>query len=169
MVVINPVILCGGKGTRLWPLSRAHYPKQYLALFGGQTLLQATAARITGPSFNQPMIICNEEHRFLAAEQLRSINITPDKILLENQAKNTAPAIAVACLLQQNPDQVLVVVRGTATITKGVETLVLQQNQSLYIAIGEQHRIENLTTEELHLIEVQSGGLFSRRRYSEVG
>ena len=105
--MINPVILCGGKGTRLWPLSRSSYPKQYLALLGEQTLLQATVARVRGAEFRQPTIICNQEHRFLAAEQLREIQVKPDKIILENQGKNTAPAIAVACLLQPDPEQLL--------------------------------------------------------------
>lgn len=108
--MITPIILSGGNGTRLWPLSRAHYPKQYLALMDQhKTLLQETVLRVTTNQFNQPMVICNNEHRFLVAEQLQSINITPSHIVLETVAKNTAPAIAIACLLQHDPEQLLLV------------------------------------------------------------
>ena len=96
---IIPVILCGGTGTRLWPLSRSSYPKQFLSLTSDSknTLLQLTLKRIQ--KFNgikDPIIICNEEHRFLVAEQIRSININPNTILLEPFGRNTAPAIALA-------------------------------------------------------------------------
>jgi mannose-1-phosphate guanylyltransferase/mannose-6-phosphate isomerase len=107
--MITPIILSGGNGTRLWPLSRSYYPKQYLALTNNQTLLQETVLRVTAKQFNQPMIICNNEHRFLAAEQLQAINVIPSHIVLETEAKNTAPAVAIACLLQEDPDQLLLV------------------------------------------------------------
>ena len=81
---INPVILCGGSGTRLWPLSREHYPKQLLCLIGDQTLLQQTVSRLDGmQDIAGPLIVCNEEHRFLIAEQLRKLGKTPADILLE--------------------------------------------------------------------------------------
>lgn len=107
--MITPIILSGGSGTRLWPLSRTNYPKQYLALTDEYTLLQKTVLRVTNNQFNPPLIICNHEHRFLAAEQLQEINITPSHIVLETEAKNTAPAITIACLLQQDPEQLLLV------------------------------------------------------------
>jgi mannose-1-phosphate guanylyltransferase/mannose-6-phosphate isomerase len=96
-----PVILCGGTGTRLWPLSRASYPKQYwpLAGRGDDTLLQQTQQRLEGlPELAPPLLICNEDHRFIVAEQLRQIGVEPAGILLEPLGRNTAPAVAIAAL-----------------------------------------------------------------------
>ena len=96
-----PVILCGGTGTRLWPLSRATYPKQYWPLAGGgeHTLLQQTQLRLEGlPGLAPPLLVCNEEHRFIVAEQLRQIQVEPAAILLEPMGRNTAPAVAIAAL-----------------------------------------------------------------------
>ena len=95
---ILPVILAGGSGTRLWPLSRKHYAKQYLALDGATTMLQSTATRIGTLPCAPPFIICNEETRFLAAEQMRQIGQDNALILLEPAGRNTAPAIALAAL-----------------------------------------------------------------------
>ncbi len=93
---ITPVILSGGSGTSLWPLSRKFYPKQYLPLAEEQTMLQATLQRLKGlENLADPIVICNVEHRFLAAEQLQQIGIKNPTILLEPMGKNTAPAIAV--------------------------------------------------------------------------
>ena len=92
-----PVILSGGAGTRLWPLSRELMPKQLLALTGERTMLQETAARLAGfPDVCGPIVVCNEAHRFLVAEQLREMGLTPTAILLEPEGRNTAPAIALA-------------------------------------------------------------------------
>ena len=99
--LLVPVILCGGTGTRLWPLSRASYPKQYwpLAGTGEDTLLQQTQQRLAGlPGLGAPLLICNEDHRFIVAEQLRQIGVEPQAILLEPVGRNTAPAVAVAAL-----------------------------------------------------------------------
>jgi mannose-1-phosphate guanylyltransferase/mannose-6-phosphate isomerase len=96
-----PVILCGGTGTRLWPLSRASYPKQYwpLAGTGADTLLQQTQQRLEGlPGLAPSLVICNEDHRFIVAEQMRQIGVSPAAILLEPVGRNTAPAVAVAAL-----------------------------------------------------------------------
>jgi mannose-1-phosphate guanylyltransferase len=96
-----PVILCGGTGTRLWPLSRASYPKQYWPLAGTaqETLLQQTQQRLRGlPGLAPPLLICNEDHRFIVAEQMRQIGVEPAAILLEPEGRNTAPAVAVAAL-----------------------------------------------------------------------
>ncbi|EDY37390.1 mannose-1-phosphate guanylyltransferase/mannose-6-phosphate isomerase [Cyanobium sp. PCC 7001] len=96
-----PVILCGGTGTRLWPLSRASYPKQYWALGGSgdETLLQQTVQRLNGlAGLAPPLLICNEDHRFIVAEQMRQIGVEPAGILLEPIGRNTAPAVAVAAL-----------------------------------------------------------------------
>ena len=96
-----PVILCGGTGTRLWPLSRASYPKQYWALADNtdETLLQLTHRRLEGlPGLGAPLLICNEDHRFVVAEQMRQIGVEPESILLEPMGRNTAPAVCVAAL-----------------------------------------------------------------------
>jgi mannose-1-phosphate guanylyltransferase / mannose-6-phosphate isomerase len=94
--MFTPVILCGGAGTRLWPLSRELYPKQLLALTGEHTMLQQTVLRLAGLPTAAPVIVCNEAHRFLVAEQLRQLQVTPRATLLEPLGRNTAPAIALA-------------------------------------------------------------------------
>lgn len=94
-----PVILSGGSGTRLWPLSRALFPKQFLALHSDSTMLQDTVQRLAGvPDMAAPMVVCNEEHRFIVAEQLRGVTAHKPSILLEPLARNTAPAIAAAAI-----------------------------------------------------------------------
>ena len=96
-----PVILCGGTGTRLWPLSRASYPKQYWALAhnADETLLQLTQERLQGlTGLGSPILICNEDHRFIVAEQMRQLGVEPESILLEPMGRNTAPAVCVAAL-----------------------------------------------------------------------
>ena len=106
-----PLILCGGSGSRLWPLSRESYPKQYLALTGdsSKTLLQQTLERLRGiKNLEDPIFICNEEHRFLVAEQLRQSN-QDGLIMLESEGKNTAPAVAIAALKVESDPLLLVV------------------------------------------------------------
>lgn len=109
---IHPVILSGGSGTRLWPLSRAAYPKQFLKLVSDRSLLQETAARNLGDvGFAAPLVVCNENHRFLVTEQLGELGIRPQVILLEPLARNTGPAIAAAALWLQarDPDALMLV------------------------------------------------------------
>ena len=91
MAKIYPVILSGGVGSRLWPLSRSLFPKQLLPLAGERSLIQQTALRASGVQFERPLIVCNVEHRFLIAEQMREAGITPLAILLEPVGRNTAP------------------------------------------------------------------------------
>ena len=107
--LITPVILSGGSGTRLWPVSRALHPKQLQALTGERTMLQETALRLAGPDFAAPMVVCNADHRFTIAAQLQSVGLTPQSIVLEPQGRNTAPAAAVAALTlqQQSPDALM--------------------------------------------------------------
>src|SRR5438552_7789012 len=97
--VFTPVILCGGSGTRLWPLSRELYPKQLLSLVGKGTMLQDTLARLGGvANVEAPVVVCHESHRFLVAEQLRQVKTAASAILLEPIGRNTAPAAAVSAL-----------------------------------------------------------------------
>ena len=107
---IQPVILSGGTGSRLWPLSRAHYPKQVLALVSDATMLQETARRVENRRrFEAPLVVCNHEHRFIIAEQLREIGIEPNAIVLEPEGRNTAPAATIAALMaiETAPDCIL--------------------------------------------------------------
>ena len=118
---IIPVILCGGTGSRLWPLSRKSYPKQYLSIIkdSKKSLLQNTQERLKGiNNLSNPIIICNEEHRFITAEQLREIKIKPYEIFLEPIGRNTAPAVAVACLeaAKENKDPYLLVLSADHVI-----------------------------------------------------
>ncbi len=108
--MITPVILSGGSGTRLWPLSRKLHPKQFISLVNETTLFQDTILRLP-EGVSEPLIICNEEHRFLAAEQLRQIDKKTKGIILESEGRNTAPAIALAALheLNNNHDSILFV------------------------------------------------------------
>jgi mannose-1-phosphate guanylyltransferase/mannose-1-phosphate guanylyltransferase/mannose-6-phosphate isomerase len=110
--LIVPVLLSGGAGTRLWPLSRETYPKQLLSLLGGQTLLQQTAARVSDRTkYSAPLVIAHEEHRFVIAEQLRSQGVVDPMIVLEPVRRNTAPATAIAALIasEADPDAILLV------------------------------------------------------------
>ena len=116
---IIPVILSGGSGTRLWPLSRKQYPKQYLPLVGDNTMLQETILRLNGlDNLADPIIICNSDHRFLVAEQCQQIDINNPTILLEPVGRNTAPAIAAAALqsLQDSEDKLLLVLSADHVI-----------------------------------------------------
>ncbi|MGK0270528.1 MAG: mannose-1-phosphate guanylyltransferase/mannose-6-phosphate isomerase [Cocleimonas sp.] len=112
--MILPVIMAGGNGSRLWPLSRELYPKQFLTVAGELSMLQQTAARLTGMEHYAPLLICNEEHRFIAAEQIRLGGFAHSGIILEPIGRNTAPAIALAALqalknAEQDEDPILLV------------------------------------------------------------
>ena len=107
MTKIKAVIMAGGSGTRLWPLSRATHPKQFLALNSDDTMLQATVKRLSGLNIRSSVTICNEEHRFLVAEQMREIDML-SSIILEPVGRNTAPAVALAALLSDEDDLLLV-------------------------------------------------------------
>ncbi|MCR1005554.1 MAG: mannose-1-phosphate guanylyltransferase/mannose-6-phosphate isomerase [Stenotrophomonas maltophilia] len=119
MSSIQPVILSGGSGTRLWPLSREAYPKQFLPLAGELTMLQATWKRVAPIAARGPLVIANEEHRFVAAEQLQQVGAEPAAIILEPIGRNTAPAIAVAALeaTRDGADALLLVLPSDRGIT----------------------------------------------------
>lgn len=123
-ISVQSVIMAGGSGTRLWPLSRAGYPKQFLVLSGNRSLFQQAAARLQalagdGISVGRPLIVGNEEHRFLVLDQLRELRIDPAALLLEPIGRNTAPALTLAALQAQanGEDPVLVVTPADQTVT----------------------------------------------------
>ncbi|MEQ1621184.1 MAG: mannose-1-phosphate guanylyltransferase/mannose-6-phosphate isomerase [Methylococcales bacterium] len=129
-----PVILSGGSGTRLWPLSRGQYPKQFLPLVSDHTMLQETLLRLTGIAHLQaPIAVCNEDHRFMLAEQLWEIHTKPAAIILEPIGKNTAPAVALAALSAQSPDDVLLVLPADHVINN-IPAFHLAVNQANELA-----------------------------------
>ncbi|AZZ27023.1 mannose-1-phosphate guanylyltransferase/mannose-6-phosphate isomerase [Escherichia coli] len=109
--MLLPVIMAGGTGSRLWPMSRELYPKQFLRLYGQRSMLQETVLRLDDVDAREPVVICNQEHRFLVAEQLRQINKLSHNIILEPVGRNTAPAIALATLsaIENGDDPILLV------------------------------------------------------------
>ena len=124
--MITPVIMAGGSGSRLWPLSRSLYPKQFLALTGEQTMLQETLQRLSNLEVNAPLVICNEEHRFIVAEQLRALD-KKGSIILEPVGRNTAPAIALAAEVTVNDNDPLLLVLAADH--------VIQNNQAFTDAV----------------------------------
>lgn len=142
---IIPVILSGGSGTRLWPLSRKEYPKQYLPLVGNNTMLQETILRLNGlDGIADPIIVCNSEHRFLVAEQCQKIDIKNPIILLEPVGRNTAPAIGAAALysLKQTDNAVLLVlsadhvIEDVHTFHKAIKTAIKQAKSDKLVTFG---------------------------------
>ena len=126
---IVPVILSGGSGTRLWPVSRESFPKQLWPLVSSRTMLQETAVRGVGPAFEAPIVVCNQEHRFLIAEQMRAVGIEDASIVLEPVGRNSAPAITAAALLaaERDPAAVLWMMAADASI---------QRSDALHEALG---------------------------------
>lgn len=139
-----PVVLAGGSGSRLWPLSRQNYPKQFLALSSQKSMLQETLARLDGMSHLAPMIVSNEAHRFIVAEQLRQAQFADSKIILEPLARNTAPAITLAALtaIEQGQDPVLLVlaadhyIADATTFHKTIEQALQLANQDRLVTFG---------------------------------
>lgn len=137
---VTPVILSGGAGTRLWPLSREQYPKQFLKLYSDHSLLQETALRLGRP----PVVVCNQEHRFVVAEQLREAGLEPRAVMIEPVGRNTAPAVAVAALLLAavDPAAMLLVmpsdhlVRDAAAFRAAVENALPLAADGLLVTFG---------------------------------
>lgn len=149
MISVTPVILCGGSGTRLWPLSRSGFPKQFLCLTGGDSLFQQAAKRLSvlGNDLidvNKLCIVSNEEHRFLASEQLREAGVDFGFALLEPVGRNTAPALTLAALAAQDggEDPVLIVTPADQTITdslaftRAVQQAILQAAKGKIVIFG---------------------------------
>ena len=139
-----PIIMAGGSGTRLWPLSRELYPKQFLALEGETTMLQNTLSRLDGLPHELPLVICNEAHRFLVAEQLRQRNALDRNILLEPVGRNTAPAIALAAMhaVCDGSDPLLLVlaadhvIRDVGAFQQAIRTALPQAESGALVAFG---------------------------------
>jgi len=140
---ISPIIMCGGSGTRLWPLSRAQFPKQFLPLVNDTSMLQDTLARL--PVKHQaPVFICNEDHRFLVAEQVKQVKCNNATILLEPQGRNTAPAVALAALnaLEKNSDALLLVlaadhvIKNTEEFHQAVSVAAMSAQQGKLVTFG---------------------------------
>lgn len=142
--MITPVVLSGGSGTRLWPYSRSQYPKQFLPLVSEQTMLQETLGRLQSFQNNtvidSPLVICNEDHRFMVAEQLRSMAVKPSQIILEPFGRNTAPAIALAALAQ--PEAMLLVlpadhvIKNISAFEKAVTVATAQAEVGKLVTFG---------------------------------
>jgi mannose-1-phosphate guanylyltransferase/mannose-6-phosphate isomerase len=148
-IQVQPVIMAGGSGTRLWPLSRSGFPKQFLVLSGHTSLFQQAVARLQGLSdsaltMQAPMVVGNEEHRFLVLDQLRELQAEPSAVLLEPMGRNTAPAVTLAALqaLQHGGDPVLVVtsadqtVADTAAFTRALRGAVGMAAQGAIVVLG---------------------------------
>ena len=139
---MKPVVLSGGSGTRLWPLSRSAYPKQFLPLTSDNTMLQETLLRLRGiEAMGSPLVICNEEHRFMVAEQLREIALKPQAIMLEPVGRNTAPAVALAALAVE-PDEILLilpadhVIEDIATFQAAIAEAVAEAEKGHLVTFG---------------------------------
>ncbi|KRG66262.1 mannose-1-phosphate guanyltransferase [Stenotrophomonas humi] len=140
MSPILPVILSGGSGTRLWPLSREAYPKQFLQLSGTHSMLQSTWLRVADVAALPPIVVANEAHRFVAAEQLQQVGTTPSAILLEPIGRNTAPAIAAAALeARRNGDDPLLLVLPSDHLIRNVEHF--HQAITLAATVAEQGKL----------------------------
>ena len=145
MQTLVPIVLCGGSGTRLWPLSRESYPKQFLRLLGEETLLQQTIRRLNAvEGMRAPILVCNESSRFVAAEQLRAIACHDAHILLEPLRRNTAPAIAAAALyaLAQGEDPLLLVlpsdhiIKDQAAFNRAIQVAITAAEQGQLVTFG---------------------------------
>lgn len=110
-MAITPVLLAGGAGTRLWPLSRKSYPKQFTKFVGEESLFQGSARRLSGEGFGAPVIVTGDPFRFIVTEQLAALELAPHAVLIEPAARNTAPAVAAAALLlaSRDPDSLLLI------------------------------------------------------------
>jgi mannose-1-phosphate guanylyltransferase len=137
-IMLLPVIMAGGTGSRLWPMSRELYPKQFLRLHGGDSMLQETVSRLSGMETMPPLVICNEAHRFLVAEQLRQLNQLSNNIILEPVGRNTAPAIALAALraIALGDDPLLLVLAADHVIEDTPEFQSVVQKAVLHATDG---------------------------------
>ena len=144
---IIPVILCGGSGTRLWPLSRENFPKQYISLYSQnqKSLLQQTQERLMSNNyFGNSVIICNQEHRFIVADQMREIKVKPKAIILEPEGRNTAPAITLAALnaINEKEDPILLIlasdhlIKNNKNFFRSIKSGVSEAKKDMLVTFG---------------------------------
>jgi mannose-1-phosphate guanylyltransferase/mannose-6-phosphate isomerase len=173
---VIPVILSGGSGTRLWPLSRKDRPKQYLSLTVNHTMLQETILRLKGLDFlASPIIICNKDHRFIVAEQCKEINITNPTIMLEPVGRNTAPAIAAAAaqsLRQSDKSMLLVlsadhVIKDVENFHKAIKRAVKQAQNGKLVTFGVVPKNANTGYGYMKLSGETSRGVFNVEKFVE--
>lgn len=139
-----PVILSGGAGTRLWPLSSGNHPKQFLPLVSCRTMIQETLLRLEGMEHSEPVVVCNEAHRFIVAEQMGQLGIKNQKIMLEPVARNTAPAIAAACyeVMKNDRDAVVIilpsdhVIKNKDAFQQAVKKAVQEAEKGFLVTFG---------------------------------
>ena len=139
-----PFVLCGGAGTRLWPLSREAFPKQFHRIDGNETLLQQTCKRLMGGLFGEPIVLSSRNYRFLVAEQLEDIGLSPAAIVLEPVGRNTAPAACIAALIAQrrDPDALVLLapsdhmIADTVSFTEAVASGVAAAKAGALVTFG---------------------------------
>lgn len=139
-----PVILSGGAGTRLWPLSSGNHPKQFLPLVSSRTMIQETLLRLEGMEHSEPVVVCNEAHSFIVAEQMNQLGIKNQKIMLEPVARNTAPAIAAACyeIMKNDRDAVVIilpsdhVIKNKDAFQQAVKKAVQEAEKGFLVTFG---------------------------------
>jgi len=173
--MITPVILCGGSGTRLWPLSRKSYPKQFVPLVGENTLFQGSALRMQGADFAAPVVITNSDFRFIVVEQLQEVGIDPGAILIEPEGRNTAPAVLSAALHLQkkDPDAIMLVapsdhvVPDVAAFQAAVERGLEAVEQGQLVTFGIAPTRPETGYGYLELSEASDGGPVALRRFVE--
>jgi mannose-1-phosphate guanylyltransferase / mannose-6-phosphate isomerase len=175
-VKITPIVLAGGSGTRLWPLSRNQYPKQYLPLVSKNTLLQETLLRLEGLSnLTPPVIICNRDHRFLVADQLEQINVNNPTILLEPIGKNTAPAIAVGAFqsLKMNSNSILLVLSADHVISDidsfyaSIEVAIEQASKGNLVTFGITPKNPNTGYGYIRASKMKERGAYKVEKFTE--
>jgi mannose-1-phosphate guanylyltransferase len=162
--MLLPIIMAGGSGSRLWPLSRQQFPKQFLTLLGNHSMLQTTANRLVGIDHSPALVICNEDHRFSVAEQFRLNNIPNSGIVLEPVGRNTAPAIALAAMLaMRNGDDPLLLVLAADHVIKDEAAFCHAVHQA--ITLAEQNQLVTFgivpTAPETGYGYIQRGGLLA--------
>lgn len=142
--MLIPVLLSGGVGSRLWPVSREAHPKQFLPLAGELSMLQETLRRTSGLEESAPLVVCNEEHRFMVAEQLRQVDLAASALILEPEGRNTAPAVALAAVqaLRSDPDALLLVlpadhvIQNVAAFVAAVEKAIPSAQRGKLMTFG---------------------------------
>src|SRR6056297_1439024 len=143
-VMITPILLCGGSGTRLWPLSRKGYPKQFTDVLGDSSLFQASAQRFAGPGFADPIVVTGHDFRFIVIEQLDEIGVRPASVLIEPDGRNTAPAAIVAALtaMKADPDACILLVPSDHAVPNPeafravVEQALVAANEGQIVTFG---------------------------------